>query len=159
LVLTTVSLGVYIGYAGLLTWIIAGSAIVTFVYSLGRYAQLVGRRNVRVSLHTVWPRTPRAWRIFLIVCIVWGAAVIAVGDHVALETPMVRDGHYVTTRYGHVVRYISRAEYRELKMGRFRLFSGIASIFAAIGVTVGVARNRIEIPDGSPVATCGEQCA
>jgi hypothetical protein len=107
----------------------------------------------------VWHRTPRVWRIFLIVCVVWGAAVIAVGDHVALETPMIRDGHYVTTRYGHVVRYISRSEYRDLKMGRFRLFGGIAGIFAAIGVTIGAARNRIEISDGSPLATFGERCA
>jgi hypothetical protein len=119
LVLTTVSLWVCIGYSGSLAWIIIGSSIVTFTYSLGRYTQVVGRRN-RVGVHMVWFRAPRVWRIFLIVCVVWGVAVIVIGDHVTLETPMVRDGHYVTTRYGHIVRYVSSSEYRDLKMGRFR---------------------------------------
>jgi hypothetical protein len=104
----------------------------------------------------VWRQTPHVWRIFLIACVVWAAAVITIGDHVTLETPMVRDGHYITTRYGHVVRYISRFEYRDLKMGRFRLFGGIAGIFAAIGATIAAARNGIETSDGSPLATFGE---
>jgi hypothetical protein len=111
------------------------SAITTFAYSVVRYTQVVGRRTARVDIRTVWVRAPRAWRIFLIVCVVWGVAVIAIGDHVTLETPVVRDGHYVTTRYGHVVRYVSNSEYRDLKMGRFRLFGGIASILAAVGAT------------------------
>lgn len=160
LVLTTVSLGLYVEYAGLLTWIFVGSAIATFVYQLGRYAQAVGRRTVRVDVPMVWRRAPRAWRIFLIVCVVWGAAVIAIGDHVTLDTPTVRDGHYITTRYGHVVRYISRSEYRDLTMGRFRLFGGVAGIFVAFGATIAVARGGIEAPDGSPLATTlGERCA
>jgi MFS family permease len=158
LVSTTVSLGVYVGYAGLLTWTIVGSAIATFVYSLGRYTQVVGRRTVRVGVHMVWSQAQRVWRIFLIACVVWGAAVIAVGDHVVLETPMVRDGHYVTIRYGHVVRHISRSEYQDLKMGRFRLFGGLAGILAAIGATISAARSRIEIPDSPPAATFGERC-
>jgi hypothetical protein len=149
LVLTTISLWVYVGPSVLLTWIIVGSAITTFAYSVVRYTQVVGRRTARVDIRTVWVSAPRAWRIFLIVCVVWGVAVIAIGDHVTLETPVVRDGHYVTTRYGHVVRYVSSSEYRDLKMGRFRLFGGIASILAAVGATIGAARNRIEIPDGS----------
>jgi hypothetical protein len=148
LVLTTISLWVYVGPSVLLTWIIIVSAITTFAYSVVRYTQVVGRRTARVDIRTVWVRAPRAWRIFFIVCVVWGVAVIAIGDHVTLETPVVRDGHYVTTRYGHVVRYVSSSEYRDLKMGRFRLFGGIASILAAVGATIGAARNRIEIPDG-----------
>lgn len=149
LVLTTISLWIYVGPSVLLTWIIVGSAITTFAYSVVRYTQVVGRRTARVDIRTVWVRAPRAWRIFLIVCVVWGVAVIAIGDHVTLETPVVRDGHYVTTRYGHVVRYVSSSEYRDLKMGRFRLFGGIASILAAVGATIGAARNRPEIPDSS----------
>jgi hypothetical protein len=148
LVLTTVSLGVYVGYSGLLTWMILGSAIATFAYSVIRYTQVVVRRTVRVGVHIVWHGAPRVWRIFLIVCVVWGVAVIAIGDHVTLETPVVRDGHYVTTRYGHIVRYVTISEYRDLKMGRFRLFGGIAAILAAIGATIGAARNHLEIPDG-----------
>jgi hypothetical protein len=159
LVLTTVSLWVYLGHATLLTWIIVGSAIATFAYSLVRYARAVGQRNVRVGVQMVWLRAPHAWRVFLIVCVVWGAAVVAVGDHVTLETPTIRDGHYVTTRYGHVVRYIARSEYRDLKMGRFRLFAGIAGILAAAGATVGAARGRIEPPDDSPLETLGERHA
>lgn len=157
--LATVSLEVYLGYSGLLTWIIVPLAIATFGYSLVRYTQVVGRRTVRVGVQMVWPRMPRVWRIFVIVCIVWGAAVIALGDHVALETPLVRDGHYVTTRYGHIVRYISRSEYRDLMMGRFRLFGGIAAILAAVGAAIGAARSHIEAPDGSPLTTFGERCA
>lgn len=156
--LATVSLEVYLAYSGLLTWIVVGLTIATFVYSLVRYTQVVGRRTVRVSVHMVWPRTPRVWRISLIICIVWGVAVIAIGDHVALETPVVRNGHYFTTRYGHIVRYISPSEYRELKMGRFRLFCGIAGILAAVGAAIGAARSHIEIPDGSPFTTSGERC-
>ena len=148
LVLTTVSLWVYIGYSGFLAWVIIGSAIATFIYSLGRYTQVVGRRN-RVSIHMVWFRTPLVWRAFLIVCVVWAVAVIVIGGHVTLETPMVRGGHYVTTRYGDTVRYVSSSEYEDLKMGRFRLFGGIAGIFAAIGAIILAARNRIEIPDAS----------
>lgn len=147
-VLTTISLWVYIGYSGFLTWIVVGSAIATFVYALGRYTQIVGRRN-RVSVQVVWFHTPRAWRIFLIICVVWSVAVVAIGDHVTLETPMVRGGHYVTTRYGDILRYISSSEYRDLRMGRFRLFGGLAGIFAAVGATILAARNRIEIPDAS----------
>lgn len=146
LVLTTISLWVYVGPSVLLTWIIFVSAITTFAYSVVRYTQVVGRRTARVDIRTVWVRAPRAWRIFLIICVVWGVAVIAIGDHVTLETPVVREGHYVTTRYGHVVRYVSSSEYRDLKMGRFRLFGGIAGILAAVGATIGAARNRIEIP-------------
>jgi hypothetical protein len=157
--LGTVSLEVYLGYSELLTWIIVGLAIASFGFSLARYTRAVGRRTVRVGVQMVWPRTPRAWRIFLVVCIVWGAAVIALGDHVALETPIVRDGHYVTTRYGHIVRYISRSEYRYLKMGRLRLFGGIAAIIAAVGAAIGAARNNIEGPDGSPFTTVGERSA
>jgi hypothetical protein len=159
LMLTTVSLGVYLRSAGLLTWIIIGLAIATFVYSLVRYIQVVGRRTARVGVPMVWLCTPRAWRIFLIICVVWGVAVIAIGDHVTLETPMVRDGHYVTTRYGHVVRYISSSEYRDLKMGRFRLFSGIAAIFAAFGATIGAARNRLETSDDSALTRFREPCS
>lgn len=159
LVLTTVSLWVYVGHSGLLTWIIVGSAITTFAYSVGRYTQVVGQRTVRVGLSTVWVRAPRAWRILLIVCVVWGVAVIAIGDHVMLETPVVRDGRYVTTRYGYVVRYVSSSEYRDLKMGRFRLFGGIAGIVAAVGATISAARNRIEIPDGSSLTTFEEPCS
>jgi hypothetical protein len=157
--LATVSLEVYLGYSGLLTWMIVGLAIATFVYQLGRYVRVVGRRTIRVDVHIVWRRTPRVWRIFLIVCVVWATAVIAIGDHLTLDTPVVRDGHYVTTRYGHVVRYISRSEYRDLTMGRFRLFGGVAGIFVAFGATIAAARNGIETPDGSPLATFGEQCA
>jgi hypothetical protein len=103
---------------------------------------------------------PRAWRIFLIVCVVWGVAVIAIGGHVTLDTPVVRDGHYITTRYGHFVRYVSRSEFRDLTMGRFRLFGGVAGIFVAFGATIAVARDGIETPDGSPLATTfGERCA
>jgi hypothetical protein len=148
LVLTTVSLWAYVGHSQLLTWIIVGSAITTFAYSVIRYTQVVGR-TVRVDIRTVWVRAPRAWRVFLIVCVVWGVAVIVIGDHVTLETPVVRDGHYVTTRYGHVVRYVSSSEYRDLKMGRFRLFCGIAGVFAAVGATIIAARNGPQIPDGS----------
>lgn len=148
LLLTTASLGVYIGHARLLTWIIVGSAITTFAYSVARYTHVVGRRTVRVDVRTVWVRAPRAWRAFLIVCVVWGVAVIAIGDHVTLETPVVRDGHYVTTRYGHVVRYVSSSEYRDLKMGRLRLFCGIAGIVAAVGATI-IGSRRLQIPDGS----------
>ncbi len=148
LVLTTVSLWVYIGYSGFLAWIIAGSAIATFIYSLGRYTQVVGRRN-RVSIHMVWFRTLLVWRAFLIVCVVWAVAVIVIGGHVTLETPMVRGGHYVTTRYGDIVRYVSSSEYEALKMGRFRLFGGVAGIFAAIGAIILAARTHIEIPDAS----------
>jgi hypothetical protein len=130
-----------------------------FVYQLGRYIQVVGRRTVRIDVHMIWRRTPRAWRIFLIVCVVWGAAVIAIGDHVTLETPLVSGGHYITTRYGHVVRYISRSEYRDLTMGRFRLFGGVAGIFVAFGAIIAAARNRIETPGDSPLATFREGCA
>lgn len=159
LVLTTVSLGLYVEYAGLLTWIFVGSAIATFVYQLGRYVQAVGRRTVRVDVRMVWRRAPRAWRIFLVVCVVWSATVIAIGDHVTLDTPVVRDGHYVTTRYGHFVRYVSRSEYLDLTMGRFRLFGGVAGIFVAFGATIAAARKGIETPDGSPLATFGQRCA
>jgi hypothetical protein len=159
LALTTVSLGVYLGYSELLTWIIIGLAIATFLYSLVRYMQVVGRRTTRVGVPMVWFSAPRAWRIFLVVCVVWGVAVIAIGDHVTLETPMVRDGHYVTTRYGHVVRYISSSEYRDLKMGRFRLFGGIAAIFAAFGATIGAARSRLEISGSPSLTTLGEPCS
>jgi len=153
LVLTTVSLGIYVEYAGLLTWIFVGSAIAIFVYQLGRYVRVVGRRTVRVDVPMVWRCSPPAWRIFLIVCVVWGVAVIAVGDHVTLDTPMVRDGHYVATRYGHFIRYISRSEYRDLTMGRFRLFGGVAVIFLAFGATIAAARDGIKTPDGLPLAT------
>jgi hypothetical protein len=149
LVLTTVSLWVYVGHSQLLTWIIVGSAITTFAYSVVRYTQVVGRRTVRVDVRTVWIRASRAGRVFLIICVVWCVAVIAIGDHVTFETPVVRDGHYVTTRYGHVVRYISSSEYRDLKMGRFRLFCGIAGVIAAVGVTIIAARNRPQVLDGS----------
>lgn len=159
LALTTVSLGAYLGSSGLLTWVLVGLAIATFAYSLVRYTQVVGRRTVRVGVHAVWLRAPRPWRIFLVVCVIWGVAVIAIGDHVTLETPMVRDGHYVMTRYGHVVRYVSSSEYRDLKMGRFRLFGGIAAIFAAFAATIGAARNSLEEPDGSSLATFGEPCS
>ena len=148
LVLTTLSLWVYVGYSGFLTWIVVGSAIATFAYALGRYTQIAGRRN-RVGVQVVWFHAPRAWRIFLFVCVVWGVAVIVIGDHVTLETPMVRGGHYVTTRYGDIVRYVSSSEYRDLRMGRFRLFGGIAGIFAAVGATILAARNRVERPDAS----------
>jgi hypothetical protein len=151
LVLTTVSLWVYVGHSQLLTWIIVGSAIATFAYSVVRYTQVIGRRTVRVDVRTVWVRAPRAWRVFLMVCVVWGVAVIAIGDHVTFETPVVRDGHYVTTRYGHVVRYVSSSEYRDLKMGRFRLFCGIAGVFAAVGATIIAARNRPQILSASEV--------
>jgi hypothetical protein len=130
-----------------------------FVYQLSRYVQVVGRRTVRIDVRTVWGRTPRAWRIFLVVCVVWSAAVIAIGGHVTLDTPTVRDGHYITTRYGHFVRYISRSEYRDLKMGRFRLFGGVACIFLAFGATIAAARNGIETQDGSSLKTFGEPCA
>ena len=139
LVLTTLSLGLYVEYTGLLTWIFVGSAIATFVYQLGRYVRVGGRRTVRVDVPMVWRRTPRAWRILLIFCVVWSVAVVAIGDHVTLDTPAVRDGHYVTTRYGHIVRYISRSEYRDLTMGRFRLFGGITGIFEAPWMIVGEA--------------------
>jgi hypothetical protein len=158
--LTTVSLGLYVEHARLLTWIFVGLAVATFVYQLSRYVQVVGRRTVRINVPMVWRRTPRAWRIFLIICVVWGSAVIAIGDHVTLDTPAVRDGHYVTTRYGHLVRYISRSEYRDLMMGRFRLFGGVACIFVAFGATIAVVRGGIETPDGSPLTTTfGERCA
>jgi hypothetical protein len=159
LFLTTVSLGLYIEYAGLLTWIFVGSAIAVFVYQLGRYMHVVGLRTVRIDIRTVWRRTPRAWRTFLVICVVWSAAVIAIGDHVALDTPMVRDGRYITTRYGHFVRYISRSEYRDLKMGRFRLFGGVACIFLAFGATIAAARNGIGTSEGSPLGVFREPCA
>jgi hypothetical protein len=107
----------------------------------------------------VWFCVPRVWRIFLVACVVWSTVVIIIGDHVTLETPAVREGHYITTRYGHVVRNISSAEYRDLKMGRFRLFCGIAGIFAAIGAAVGVAGNRVEIADDSPFTAMGDPCS
>jgi hypothetical protein len=155
LVLMTVSLGVYIEYAGLLTWIFVGSAVATFVYQLGRYMHAVGRRTVRPDVRMVWRRTARVWRIFLVVCVVWGAMVITIGGHVTFETPTVRAGRYVTTRYGHVVRYTSRAEFRDLKMGRFRLFTGIAGIFVVIGATIAAARDSVETPGGSPLGSFG----
>ena len=101
---------------------------------------------------------PPVWRIFLIVYVVWNATVIAIGDHVALETPTVRAGHYVTTRYGHVVRYISSSEYRDLKMGRFRLFVGIAGIVVAISATLAAARDDIKTPGSSPSGSLGARC-
>jgi hypothetical protein len=159
LVLITVSLATYVRSSGLLTWIIVGSAIATFAYSMVRYTQAAGRRTARVGVHTVWFRAPRVWRVFLVACVLWSVAVIAFGDHVTLETPMVRDSHYVTTRYGHVVRYVSSSEYRDLKMGRFRLFGGIAAIFAAFAATIGVARDRLEVLNGSSVARLGEPCS
>lgn len=159
LFLTTVSLGVYIEYSGLLTWAFVGSAIAVFVYQLGRYMQVVGLRTVRIDIRTVWRRAPRAWRTFLVACVAWSATVIAIGDHVALDTPMVRDGRYIATRYGHFVRYISRSEYRDLKMGRFRLFGGVACIFLAFGATVAAARNGVGTSDDSPVEASREPCA
>jgi hypothetical protein len=159
LVLTTVSLALYVEYAGLLTWFFLGVAIAAFVYQLGRYVQVVGRRTARIGVRAVWRRTPDAWRIFLIVCVVWSAAVIAVGDRVTLDTPVIRDGHYVTTRYGHLVRYISRSEYRDLTMGRFRLFGGVVCIFLAFGGAIAAARNGMETHDESQSAACAEQCA
>jgi hypothetical protein len=148
LALATISLWVYVEHSQLLIWIVVGLAILTFVYSVVRYTHVVGRRTVRIDVRTVWVRAPRAWRAFLIVCVVWGVAVIAIGDHVTLETPVVRNGHYVTTRYGHVVRYVSSSEYRDLKMGRLRLFCGIAGIVAAVGATI-IGSRRLQIPDGS----------
>jgi hypothetical protein len=159
LFLTTVSLGLYIEYAGLLAWIFAGSAIAVFVYQLGRYVQVVGLRTVRIDIRRVWRRTPRAWRIFLVACVAWSTIVIVVGDHVALDTPVVRDGRYITTRYGHFVRYISRSEYRDLKMGRFRLFGGVACIFLAFGATTAATGNGVGTSDGSPSEAFREPCA
>jgi hypothetical protein len=146
--LAAVSLEVYLGHSGPLIWIFVGLALVTFVYSLGRYTQVAGRRTARISLHKMWSHMPRAWRVFLVVCIAWAAAVIAIGDHIALETPATNNGHYVTTRYGHIVRYISKAEYRDLNMGRFRLFGGVAGVLAAVGTVISAARSRVEVPDG-----------
>jgi hypothetical protein len=159
LVLTTVSLGLYVEYAELLTWIFVGSAIAMFGYQLGRYVQVVGRRTVRIDVRMMWRRTPRVWRIFLIACVVWSVAVIAIGGHVTLDTPMVRDGHYITTRYGHFVRYISRSEYRSLRMGRFRLFGGVACIFLAFGATIAAARKGVETLDSSQLEAFRGRCA
>jgi len=156
--LTTVSLAAYLGSSALLTWILVGLALAAFTHSLVRYTQVVGRRTARVGVHAVWLLGTRPWRIFVVVCVAWGVAVVAIGDHVTLETPMVNHGHYVTTRYGHVARYVSSSEYRALKMGRFRLFGGVAALFASIAATIGVARKRLEVPDGASVTRHGAPC-